>query len=99
MIKFVKSISLEAAIWTTGLVVLACIDPTHETHFTLCPFYHLGFDFCPGCGLGKSISLFFHGEIIQSIKTHPLGIFAVFILTFRIIKLLQLYHKPYGQNN
>lgn len=98
VIHFIRSLPLEAIVWTCGLIALALYTPSGE-HFTLCPFYHLGFDFCPGCGLGRSIALFFHGEIIDSLKTHPLGIFAVIILSFRIIQLSKDYLKSHGKSN
>ncbi len=93
-----KKIPLEAIIWTLALIALALYRPT-ETHITLCPLANLGFDFCPGCGLGRSISFLFHGDIKLSYEAHPLGIFAVIVLSFRIVKLVTLYHKLYGQNN
>ncbi|HEX5167686.1 MAG TPA: hypothetical protein VFW11_00830 [Cyclobacteriaceae bacterium] len=37
------------------------------------------------------MSSFFHGEIKQSLSFHPLGIFAVIILSFRIMQLTKLY--------
>jgi hypothetical protein len=87
----------EAFTWIIGLIALAVYVPGNG-HFTLCPLSRFGFDFCPGCGLGRSISLFFHGEIVQSFATHPLGIFAVIVLSFRIYTLSTLYIRYYGQN-
>jgi hypothetical protein len=87
----------EAFIWIIGLIALAVYVPG-DGHFTLCPVSRLGFHFCPGCGLGRSISFFFHGEIVQSFTTHPLGIFAVIVLSFRIYTLTTLYIRYYGQN-
>lgn len=91
----VQNLPVEALIWLTGLIILACSDP-HENHFTLCPLGHFGWTFCPGCGLGKSISFLFHGSLIKSWHAHPLGIFALVVLTLRIYKLLKPY--AYGQN-
>jgi hypothetical protein len=78
----------ELSVWITALLLLAFMPPT-DTHFSLCPLNALGADFCPGCGLGHSISWFFHGNIIESLKTHPLGIAAVIIILFRISKLIR----------
>jgi hypothetical protein len=97
--NIIRKLPIEAIIWFIGLAALALYNPGLENHFTICPFHHLGFEFCPGCGLGRSISLFFHGEIIQSLKAHPLGIFAVIVLSFRIFNLSKLYLKSHGQNN
>jgi len=93
-----KKIPWEAVTWTLALITLAVYSPS-ENHITLCPLANLGFDFCPGCGLGRSIAFLFHGDIRHSFEAHPLGIFAVIVLSFRIVKLVTLYHKLYGQNN
>jgi hypothetical protein len=91
---------MEALIWLIALTSLALISfPPDQQHFSLCPLYNLGFDFCPGCGLGKSISLLLHGKFSQSITTHPLGVFALVILSLRIIKLIKLYVTFYGTNS
>jgi hypothetical protein len=96
-LRFMKQLPMEGIVWFTGLVVLAFYEPA-ENHISICPLNQLGFDFCPGCGLGRSISFLFHGEIIRSLATHPLGIFAVIVLSFRIVHLLKLYLKSHGKN-
>jgi hypothetical protein len=93
-----KRIPLEAAIWLAGLVYLASLK-TGGSHLTICPFSNSGFDFCPGCGLGMSITLLFHGHIIDSLRAHPLGIFAVIVLSFRIIRLTKHHLQYYGKSN
>jgi len=98
MLRKVKQVPLEALAWSAALLYLAWMDPSGE-HFSLCPLKHFGFSFCPGCGLGHSISLLFHGEWKESFHTHPLGIFAVIILTYRIVELLNNYKKVYGQTH
>jgi hypothetical protein len=95
--RFVKQLPLEAIVWVSGLIILAFYEPSQH-HISICPLDRLGFSFCPGCGLGRSISFLFHGEIIQSITTHPLGIFAVIILSFRVIHLSKLYLNSHGKN-
>jgi hypothetical protein len=87
----VKSFPWEALAWLTGLVGLSLYFPENSEHIILCPLRNLGFTFCPGCGLGRSITLFFHGNILESLSTHPLGIFAVIILSYRIIALTKHY--------
>lgn len=89
-------IPYEALIWCAGLLALAISEGT--AHFTLCPLQNLGWDPCPGCGLGRSISLLFHGQVSASLKAHPLGIFAVIILSFRIVKLTKHYLRNYGKS-
>ncbi len=93
-----KRIPYEALCWLTGLSLLAFLDSGDISHFTLCPLKNLGLDFCPGCGLGKSISLLFHGEFNRSLAAHPVGIFAVIILSLRIFTLTKQYFQNYGKS-
>ncbi len=78
----------ELVIWISGLFLLGTMSPENE-HASLCPFNALGLSFCPGCGLGHSISWLFRGEFNLSFQTHPLGWFAVIILLVRIITLIR----------
>ncbi len=95
--QLIRIIEWEAVLWFAGLVYLLFINPYQVQQFTFCPFHNLGIDFCPGCGLGRSISFFYHGNIAASIQTHPLGIIAFFLISFRIKELTQRmiynYHK------
>jgi len=93
-----KIIGLEAAIWIGALLYLAFVHTPGETHFTICPIKNLGFDFCPGCGLGNSIFLLFQGEIYNSFLSHPLGILAVTILIIRIIQIIKNNWSNYGKH-
>jgi hypothetical protein len=77
---------LEGYIWITTILCLALIN-VDATHFTICPFHNLGIEFCPGCGLGKSIHYFINFEFTKSFYVHPLGGVALFILLFRIFTL------------
>lgn len=97
--KAVRDLPIEAVIWAVGLLFLAFYHPVSGNHFTLCPFSLIGLNFCPGCGLGRSISHLFHGEFLKSLKMHPLGIFAVIILSYRIIQLLKPYLRSHGTSN
>lgn len=85
-----KIIGFETLIWISGLVYLAFFSTLDQTHFTICPLANAGIDFCPGCGLGHSITQFFHGNFIESFNTHPLGFFALIIIIYRIYSLLKL---------
>lgn len=94
MKNVLKYFDLEAFIWIAGFIYLALINPYNSTeHFSLCPLNAVGIDFCPGCGLGKSISYIFHGDMVKSFMQHPLGIFAIFVLAARIIQLLKQKYK------
>lgn len=88
---------LEAVVWLAGLVVMALLPPGEQSHFSLCPLKNLGFGFCPGCGLGHSISYLFHGHLVLSLSAHPLGIFAVIVLSFRILQLTKHYYSKLWQ--
>lgn len=87
--KCFNLIGFEALIWIAGFIFLAFFSTPDQTHFSICPIKNLGFDFCPGCGLGYSIVLLFHGHFLESFNTHPLGFFAVIIIIHRIYKLLK----------
>lgn len=87
--KYFSFIGFEAFIWIIGLVYLIFFSPVEQTHFTICPLKNSGIDFCPGCGLGHSITLLFHGYFIESFQAHPLGIITVLIIIHRIYTLFK----------
>jgi Protein of unknown function (DUF2752) len=79
----------ELCTWIAGLFLLAIMNPAGTPHFSLCLFKWAGLSFCPGCGLGHSISWLFHGNLTQSLQAHPLGIFALAVLLLRIFTLIK----------
>lgn len=89
----------ELTFWITALLLLAFMDPGNSTHYSFCIFKFIGIKFCPGCGLGHSISYVFHGELQASLAAHPLGIFAVVVIAFRIYKLSMLHIFSHLQNH
>ena len=94
-LQALRKVNLELVIWIAALVMLAFTTPS-EHHLTLCPLSNLGFKYCPGCGLGRSISYLFRGDLKASFQMHPLGIFALGIIGYRIIQIInkQYIHKP-----
>lgn len=90
MIKKLKiylfALPLEGYIWIAAILLLALIN-VDATHLTICPFHNLGIEFCPGCGLGRSIHYFINFKFANSFYAHPLGGAALFILLFRIFTL------------
>jgi hypothetical protein len=80
---------IEALVWTLALIYLAVATPVHEAHFSVCPLSAMGFSFCPGCGLGRSITFLFHGQIYNSFNMHWLGIPATALIAWRIFYLLR----------
>ncbi|MCK9282485.1 MAG: DUF2752 domain-containing protein [Melioribacteraceae bacterium] len=85
--KIFKAIEWEGVFWLVGFIYLFSINPYQEQHLTLCLYKLMGIDFCPGCGLGRSISFCSRLDFVSSFKTHPLGIAALIIISFRIGKL------------
>ncbi|SEL60279.1 DUF2752 domain-containing protein [Parapedobacter koreensis] len=85
--KWHAAFPTELICWVAALVFLY-VSGGHNPHFTLCPLENAGFDWCPGCGLGRSIGLFMHGEVVASFHMHWLGIPAFFIIVHRIYTLL-----------
>ena len=86
--NLIKSIGLEGFIWIASLFYLAFFINPYEAHFTICPLSNLGFEHCPGCGLGNSIALIFRGQFAQSFESHILGIPALLIIFHRIFSLV-----------
>ncbi|HEY8511111.1 MAG TPA: DUF2752 domain-containing protein [Cyclobacteriaceae bacterium] len=82
-------IPTEAWLWMAALIALAFHNPDSGKHLALCPLHYLGFDFCPGCGLGRSISYALHGQLADSLSMHPLGVFALIVLSYRIVQLIR----------
>jgi len=96
-LRMLKRVPIEALSWSTGLLLLAIMD-TGNDQFSLCPLANMELRFCPGCGLGRSISYFFHGDIAASVKTHPLGIVTIVMLLCRITTLTKHFIHNYGKS-
>jgi len=97
-VSFLKQ-NLEALIWV-AVILYFFVSPVHtDSHFTICPLSLAGFEYCPGCGLGRSMILLLHGHILESLRMHPLSIFALAILTARIIIVFRNYEKRQKQLN
>jgi len=86
MIKHISR-NLELIFWVAALLCLALTNPSSQSHFTLCPLKLMGLTWCPGCGLGHSMSYLFHGQVSASFHAHWLGIPAVGIILYRITQL------------
>ena len=72
----------------TGLLLMAVLDPFSQAP-SICPIDRLGFDFCPGCGLGKSIAFAARGNLTASFQSHPLGIFAILVIGARLVSIFR----------
>lgn len=89
--KTLRRIPVELIFWITALVLLAIAEPIphgHIHHFTLCPLANMGIEWCPGCGIGRSITQLLHGNIRESLAHHWFGIPALLIIGHRIIELM-----------
>ncbi|GAB4107731.1 hypothetical protein GCM10028791_01780 [Echinicola sediminis] len=80
----------ELVFWCLALIGILLIDTSSLSHFTLCPLGMLGIEWCPGCGLGRSMKFFIQGDFMASWKMHPLGGLAWGIILFRMVELIKL---------
>jgi len=82
----------ELLIWVAALVwIYFAVDPA-STGPGLCVFHRLGFDACPGCGIGRSMHAALHFQWALSWKFHWLGIPAIGIILHRIYTIIN-YNK------
>jgi hypothetical protein len=94
---YIQRIHIELFIWIMALLLLYFMNPWQHNGFSFCLLKQLGVTWCPGCGLGHSISFLLHGEWKASINRHPLGPFAVIVLIFRIIQLARLQWQSFAE--
>jgi len=77
----------ESIIWLGSLLWLGLFANLEQQRWSLCPLHALGLDFCPGCGLGRSIGMAMRGQFAASWAMHPLGIPSFLILLHRVVVL------------
>jgi hypothetical protein len=87
-LRKVTHIPWELIFWCTALISLWFLE-LYNSQFSLCPLNQLGFAWCPGCGLGRSINLFMKGDLIASWQMHPLGGFALAVILYRIFEIIK----------
>ena len=88
--KNITKFPVEAVFWVTALLLLLQFEPGVGSHVAICPLQLAGFDGCPGCGIGRSISLAMQGHFKASFEYHLLGIPALLIILNRIYHLIIL---------
>lgn len=98
LLRVISRFPFEIFVWLVALVALKFFTHNVDEHFVICPLQRAGFDFCPGCGLGRSMAYALDGYFIAAWQMHPLGIFAVIVILYRIIQLTLKYKILYGQN-
>lgn len=90
--KFIHK-HLEWIVFSAGLILLGLMNP-EISGTSFCLFDLLGFNFCPGDGLGHSIAYTFRGDFSSAFKAHFAGPVAVIILMLRILYIWKnLYHQ------
>lgn len=78
-------------LWSLVLVVLYFLDTSSSQ--SLCIFKFMGFDSCPGCGLGHAIHDVLHWNLRQSIQEHILGIPATISIVLQLLKPFHFFTK------
>jgi hypothetical protein len=90
--KFWALLPYELVFWIVALLLLGSAGTDSAqgvNHFTLCPLANLGFTWCPGCGIGHSITQLLQGHVMESFKYHWFGLPALLIIFFRIYSLMK----------
>jgi len=94
LIKTFFKIHLEWIVFAGGLCALAFMDPS-DNSVSLCLIEQAGIPYCPGEGLGHSISHTFRGNWGMALEAHFMGPIAVVILSLRI---LYVWKKMFEQS-
>ena len=86
MLQWTKQ-HIELLFWFVSIVLLFFLKPA-EPQTSLCMFRWIGFEHCPGCGLGHSIHHALHASFTQSYNEHLMGLPALVIIFHRITQLV-----------
>jgi hypothetical protein len=79
-----------------GLLLMAALINLESTGISFCIFDRVGFSFCPGEGIGRSIAFAFRGSFVESVNAHPAGLPAILIIITRVGSILyrnRQYHQ------
>ena len=95
-----STLFLQALSWTLVLGVLFFMDRS-STAGSLCLFRFLGWENCPGCGIGHSISEALHFNFSKSVDAHIMGLPAAFFLILFIIRtfISSIKQSTHGPEN
>lgn len=96
--KYYFFLHFEWIVLLSGLLLMAFMDPFTQAA-SFCPIDRLGFDFCPGCGLGKSVALAARGYLSASLQSHPLGFLAIVVIIGRICSIYRRNYNLIKENN
>ena len=84
---------------STGLLLMALMNPYTDYASTWCLFEKVGITFCPGEGLGHSIAFLARGDYQSAIKANVMGPFALVIIISRIFYIINdIYSKNLTKN-
>ncbi|WP_445666138.1 DUF2752 domain-containing protein [Fodinibius sp. AD559] len=87
----------EIAAFSMGLLLMGLMDPYTTSGPGLCLLENLSFPYCPGDGLGHSISFIFRGEFDNALEANILGPFALIVLSGRIFYLFSQNYLNYNK--
>ncbi|GGZ32807.1 hypothetical protein GCM10007049_28010 [Echinicola pacifica] len=85
----------ELVFWIAVIPAILLISPQEAAHFSLCPLSAVGWDWCPGCGLGRGMKLITMGHFKEAMILHPLSGFAWLVIIHRIYSLLKNFKTNY----
>ena len=91
--------NIEPLIWAA---VLFCIFFMDVSGGSICIFKMIGFNSCPGCGIGHSIHDVLHFNFTTSIKEHVFGIPVTTIILWQTVKPFfrnKTQHNYHGSAN
>lgn len=87
----------EIIAFSVGLLLMALMDPYTTTGPGLCLLENMNFPYCPGDGLGHSISFIFRGDFSNALQSNVLGPFALITLLGRIFYLFSQNYLNYNK--
>lgn len=94
VLRAARRVPFEAWAWSAGLLALALADPTAPGLLDVCGWQWLGvpgllgWEGCPGCGLGHAVAFLLDGQFAPALEAHLLAPFAVVVLVGRVAVLV-----------